>query len=433
MARPSLLLLGASTRAAAFSALRAELRPWCADLFADADLQARCPVVRVAGDRYPDGFLDLIGRGGEGPWLYTGALENRPALITALAKRRPLWGNDETALRRCRSPVWLSSVLENAGLSHPAVVLRAEDVPDTGRWLVKPLASAGGASIHFHGQAPSRKRPGKAVYYQEHIEGESCAAVYVAGADGARLLGVTRQLSGLDWLHSGPFRYAGSVGPLPLDAELRQSLERLGNVLTAGCHLRGLFGVDFMLRDGVPWPVEVNPRYTASVEVLEYALGLSALEWHRLVFEKRGRGPFPPAGPAALGRCREPSGTGSDPAGPSLCAEGEASGASGPARLAGPTQEPDDEKGPRPLFVGKAILSARAPLTFPADGPWQNVLCSPPPIQEMPAFADIPHAGEPIRTGQPILTFFASADTLADCLDQLRGIASDLDRRLFLR
>jgi len=26
-----------------------------------------------------------------------------------------------------------------------------------------------------------------------------------------------------------------------------------------------------ILRDGVPWPVEINPRYTASVEVLEYA------------------------------------------------------------------------------------------------------------------------------------------------------------------
>ena len=30
-----LLLFGASTRAAAFSALRAGLKPWCVDLFAD--------------------------------------------------------------------------------------------------------------------------------------------------------------------------------------------------------------------------------------------------------------------------------------------------------------------------------------------------------------------------------------------------------------
>ncbi len=38
MASPQhLLIFGASARAAAFSALRAGLQPWCADLFADAD------------------------------------------------------------------------------------------------------------------------------------------------------------------------------------------------------------------------------------------------------------------------------------------------------------------------------------------------------------------------------------------------------------
>jgi predicted ATP-grasp superfamily ATP-dependent carboligase len=385
--RPSLYLFGASTRAAAFSALRAELRPWCADLFADADLQTCCPVVRVGGDCYPHAFLGIPGRPGNEPWMYTGALENRPSLVNTMAQRRLLWGNAGVALARCRSPVWVSSLLERAGLPHPAVSLRPEEVPAGQRWLVKPLAGAGGVGIHFHGRQPPRKRR-KEVYYQEHIDGEPCAALYVGDEDGARLLGVTRQFVGADWLHAGPFRYGGSVGPLPLEPTLRQALGRLGNVLTEGCHLRGLFGVDFVLRDGVPWPVEVNPRYTASVEVLEYALGLSALDRHRRVFEKRGRGPFP---------------------------------------------QPPDEKGPRPLFVGKAILTACAPLTFPQDGPWQAVLCSPPPLWQPPQFADIPHPGEPVRAGQPVLTFFASAGTLGACVDRLRQIALDLDRRLFLR
>ena len=37
--------------------------------------------------------------------------------------------------------------------------------------------------------------------------------------------------------------------------------------------LRGVFGVDFILHDGSPCVVEVNPRYPASVEVLEHATG----------------------------------------------------------------------------------------------------------------------------------------------------------------
>ena len=41
------LILGTSCRAAAFSALRAGLRPRCADYFGDRDLAAVCPVVRI--------------------------------------------------------------------------------------------------------------------------------------------------------------------------------------------------------------------------------------------------------------------------------------------------------------------------------------------------------------------------------------------------
>src|SRR5438094_10464728 len=94
-----IVIFGASVRAAAFSALRAGLQPWCADLFADADLQARCPATRLAG-AYPEGFEALAAGDWPGPWLYTGGLENHPALVQRLAQRRPLWGNDETVLAR---------------------------------------------------------------------------------------------------------------------------------------------------------------------------------------------------------------------------------------------------------------------------------------------------------------------------------------------
>src|SRR4051794_35137718 len=111
-----LLIFGASARAAAFSALRANLRPWCADLFADADLQARCPVFRLAPGGYPQGFVKAAEQGPPGPWLYTGGLENRPALVRQIAALRPLWGNDEKVLRKVRSPRFLANLLHEAGI-----------------------------------------------------------------------------------------------------------------------------------------------------------------------------------------------------------------------------------------------------------------------------------------------------------------------------
>src|SRR5207249_9264748 len=85
----------------------------------------------------------------------------------------------------------------------------------------------------------------------------------------AAFLEVTRQLVGEPWLHAAPFHYCGSIGPLPLSESLWRKFWRIGTVLAKAFRLRGLFGVDCVLRDGIPWPVEVNPRYPASVEVLE--------------------------------------------------------------------------------------------------------------------------------------------------------------------
>jgi predicted ATP-grasp superfamily ATP-dependent carboligase len=384
-AEPNLLIFGASTRAAAFSALRAGLRPWCADLFADADLQARCPVIRVPSDVYWRAFVELASRELRGPWMYTGALENRPGTVNTMAHVRPLWGtNAIAALEFERSPTYVASLLKRANLPCPAVRMGPFSFPSSGRWLLKSVFSAGGRGIRFWDGKRSWRGPGKWCYLQEYIEGDACAAIYVGDGKRARLLGITRQLVGDPWLHAAPFHYCGSIGPLPLESFLQQALGRLGDVLAAGCGLRGLFGVDFILRDDMPWPVEINPRYAASVEVLEYAAGVPALALHRQVFDPTASAPSTP--PAKEGS-----------------------------------------------FLGKAILFAREAITFPEDGPWMAVLREPRPVDEVPPFADIPHAGERIEAGRPVLTFFARGDSPDACRNALQRIAADLDCRLFGR
>ncbi len=92
MTEQHLILFGASVRAAAFSAIRAGLRPWCCDLFADADLQNVCPARALPPADYPEGFVEVCARAPAGPWMYTGALENYPALIERMSKLRTLWG-----------------------------------------------------------------------------------------------------------------------------------------------------------------------------------------------------------------------------------------------------------------------------------------------------------------------------------------------------
>jgi predicted ATP-grasp superfamily ATP-dependent carboligase len=375
-----LLILGASTRAAAFSALRAELRPWCIDLFADLDLRKRCPVQRLTGS-YPHSFLDHLVAAPPGPWMYAGGLENWPRLVRRMADRRVLWGNSAAALTLARDPEFVTTVLQAAGMPVPALRQSTQKQNSSEHWLLKRRRSAGGSGVRF---ASAKETDGADDYCQEYIEGKSCSLLYLGDGRRAVLLGMTEQLVGASWLHAGQFRYSGSIGPMESGLVRRPALQTLGDLLAHECGLYGLCGVDGVLRDDVFWPVEINPRYTASVEVLEYAAGLPALLHHARVFT---HGTLPsPAPPAAI------------------------------------------EK-----YVGKAILFARADLAFPDDGPWLTELRSPTPIGEMPAFADIPTTGERIEAGRPILTFFACAGSPSACADELRRIAADLDRWLFGR
>lgn len=372
-----LIVVGASVRAAAFSALRAGILPWCADLFADADLCRRCRVERIPPAVYPQGFAAAVARGPAVPWLYTGGLENWPSLIASMSRARPLWGNGPRELNAVRSPTTVARLMHAQGLPHPDVRPLGTRLPERGRWLVKPRRGAGGAGIHFW---DGRKRPSTHSYLQEYVEGETAAALYVGGASRTRLLGVTRQLVGDTWLHASPFQYCGSIGPMPLTPRLARRFRRLGEVLRARCGLRGLFGVDVIMRDAAPWPVEINPRYVASAEVLEHAMGVRTLGLHRQVF---------------------------DPASKAPQSGGAASGG----------------------VVGKAVLFAQAPVTFPTCGPWEADLeC---PVHDLPAHADIPTAGTRIASGRPVLTIFARAASVVACINDLRRKAEELDRRLF--
>lgn len=370
-----LIIVGASARAAAFSALRAGLRPWCADLFADADLAARCPVVRLNACDYPHGFFEVLQTAPKVPWMYTGGLENRPALVARMARLAPLWGNGMQALKLARDPHFIAALLEKHGLPVPAVRRVEDGEPPAGPWLLKPCLGAGGAGIRRWQSGVALPPRPDAYYLQQLIEGEACSAVFVAAAGEVTLLGVTQQLVGVPWLNAAAFHYCGSVSFLP-PPHLATQLQPLGQVLARGCGLLGLFGVDFIVRDGSPYCIEINPRYTASVEVVEHAWGVAALGLHRRAFDPTA--PAAPTFPATRGS------------------------------------------------LGKVILFARQAFAFSERGPW----CDNVPLASagLPQFADIPAAGEPIEAGHPICTLFAEGDDATACRKALRLVAEKTSR-----
>ncbi len=313
------------------------------------------------------------------PWLYAGAIENRPRLVQALASARRLLGTESEALRRVRSPEFLRRVFQEAEIPAPAVVHKHGGLPSTGEWLLKPVRSAGGRGIRRWSGCSTPPKDLSDCYLQEFIPGPSCSALFLAEGRGSQLIGVTNQWIGRKWLHASEFAYCGSVGPLPLENKLQHAFQRIGNILADRCGLRGLFGVDAVICDGIPMPVEVNPRYTASCEVLEYALGIPILSRHAACFEKHS-----PAGSRSHGY----------------------------------------------PCVGKVILFARCDSTFPADGPWMDELEREFDPWRLPHYADIPGNHEKLMRGQPVMSLLAGGAGEAEVVADLRRRARDLDHRL---
>src|SRR5260221_9821133 len=146
--KQAVLILGASTRAAAQSALRAGLSPICADLFCAQDLARSAQVLRVADS--PQGLVAAAVAAPAAPWMYTGGLENHPRIVEQVSRSRPLWGNAGDVLRRIRDPWHVADVLVGHGLPACRVWPHDRTLPAAdGGWMLKPLRGAAGRGVRI--------------------------------------------------------------------------------------------------------------------------------------------------------------------------------------------------------------------------------------------------------------------------------------------
>jgi predicted ATP-grasp superfamily ATP-dependent carboligase len=286
--RPHVLIVGVSTRAFAASAALAGYRVTAVDAFGDVDLRAVAEVVALRGHggaAYGPEAVVAAARSITAELVaYTSNLENHPAAVAALARRHRLLGNAPGVLRRVRNPIALMRELRARGLATPATRASAPASElDARRWLLKPRHSGGG-----HGTLPWRRgrRVSRRAYVQERIAGVPGSIVFAADGRRAVPLGVSRQLVGERAFGARGFRYCGSLlasSGAPLferQADLLEQAAVLAQAATEAFGLRGVNGLDFMARAGVPLPIELNPRYSASMELVERATGVSVFAAH---------------------------------------------------------------------------------------------------------------------------------------------------------
>lgn len=368
-----LAIVGASARAAAFSALEAGFDVVTADLFADADLAARCDATRI--DNYPDGLADWLGEQDVDAWMYTGALENHPELIDRMAEARPLWGNRGEPLRRCRDPMELQRLCREAGVLFPETRTSPAGLPLDGSWLCKTYRGACGSGVWaLDSKAALARAVAADAYYQLLVPGlpASVTCQLIDGRVG-RHCGMSLQFAGYPLLGAGRWSYCVSLSPVrpPTTFDFRSAVEK---VLGQKLRLDGIVGVDVVLHGERAWLLEVNPRFPASAEVVASDTSGGGIAWHAEAFGWRA----PDRGTDLM---------------------------------------------TRPL-AGKAVVYAKFELAI-------GTMFHSWAMDEAASgrLADVPHIGTPIATGHPICTLLEPppADGV---LERLEARAADVYRRL---
>ena len=283
-----------------------------------------------------------------GAVIFCGPVEATPHLLKEAAKKYELFNASAESVAKVRDTAFLQSVAVG-NISFPST-----NYDQQGRWLIKNIFGAGGTSVRDYKM--DELLPNE--YLQKYIDGESIGACFVTSNGETSLLGTTRHLSGIKHFGQPEFWYGGLLYPAGGGNSLRETMEKFGKIAGGESRLSGVWGADFILdSDGRLWLLEINPRFTSSLELIANAHGIDIA---RLQIES-------------------------------------VSGITPPISL------PDPD-----YVLGTAVCYASEDFTFDLG---ESVVGS---------LRDIPRQGSFIKKGEPLLSIYADGARHENCLESLK-------------
>tara|TARA_R110002049_G_scaffold72490_1_gene186939 strand:- start:27960 stop:29369 length:1410 start_codon:yes stop_codon:yes gene_type:complete len=297
------ILVGASVRSAAASAKIAGYRVLGIDQFGDTDTRVLCDQFATFDellDLSLNEFDDWASRFRDAIVLQVGGMTGRgQRILSRLSGVCQRLGPTDAQSRALADPLWLDRFARGSGIHFPTTVSTRPTTDDgitdaaaprdgtadgtaatSIRWLHKRspqlTPSSGGLGVRF-ADNQCEPIPNHPVdehcneIWQKWVPGRSFGATFYSDGDSACFVGLCR--SSFHRIKDRPFVYAGSSGPLSLPPRIVDRLNQLGNTIVRLSQLSGLFGTDIIIdRQERISLIEINPRWTASCELIERAI-----------------------------------------------------------------------------------------------------------------------------------------------------------------
>jgi len=308
----NLLVLGVDVVALATSAKKAGYQVYAVDYFGDQDLTYVCKEKhsilkqrpgktcgRLTRDFKPASLLKLtrklLKRRSIDVFLLSSGLDDSPEVLSEINDVVPILGNSVKVIAEVRDKIKFFQQLKRLNITFPRTAL-VRDLTEMRRRskdigypiLIKPTDGFGGASVRKARNFQELKKVYKHFYthdnkvlVQEFIPGTpasisfiSCNGRAVTFSPNEQLLGV-RELGQIE-----PFGYCGNIVPLNDRAIMRRCMVIAEN-LALHFNLVGSNGVDLVIsREGVPYVVEVNPRFQGTLECTERIFAINMVDAH---------------------------------------------------------------------------------------------------------------------------------------------------------
>ena len=309
----NVLAIGIDVVSLATSTRKAGYQVYAADYFGDQDLKRVCHESRsiikqrpsgncgqLSSDFNPEALLqlarELLKKNEIDAALLSSGLDDSLDVLFELNDLIPILGNHPNVIKKTRDKMKFFQELKRLGIPHPETVI-AEDYEearkkskDTGYpVLVKPSRGFGGAGIR---KAQNHKELKQAfqdaslfdekVLIQKHISGTPASASLISSTNRAITLTLNEQLLGVNEVsQEEPFGYCGNVVPLVATRAVTDKCKDIAERIAMHFGLVGSNGVDLVIsKEGIPYVVEVNPRFQGTLECVQRVLGINIVEAH---------------------------------------------------------------------------------------------------------------------------------------------------------
>lgn len=302
----TVLVLGFNARPIVFSAKRLGLKVLVVDYWGDVDIYKYADEVLVVSelDKEPNTvknhaslFLELAQKLAEKhqiDYILVGSgFDDQFQVWEELKKIAPIMGNTSENIKKSRDKIRIYREAEKLGIRFPnsIIVKSVEDAVEAAELIglpvvVRPTKGGGGQGIHLAKnikeveeifQLLSNQRN---VMIQEYIRGTDASCSLLSNGTSARVVSINEQLIGLSELGAKDFIYCGNIVPLKAAEQVYKKIKDASENLIELLNLKGSNGIDYVIRRGEPYLLEINPRFQGTLECVEMVTGLNIVESH---------------------------------------------------------------------------------------------------------------------------------------------------------